>query len=124
MPNLLLVMIGGAVGAGLRYEAGRIALARFESAFPWGTLIVNLSGGLLAGLLVGTLSRLQGGDQLLLLLGVGLLGGFTTFSAFSVEVAEMIERGQFGTAAGYAAGSVFAAVAAVFLGLWIARTVA
>jgi CrcB protein len=124
MPNLLFVMIGGAVGAGLRYEAGRIALARFGSAFPWGTLIVNLSGGLLAGLLVGTVSRLQGGEQLLLLLGVGLLGGFTTFSAFSVEVAGMVERGQLGTAAGYAAGSVTAAIAAVFLGLWIARTVA
>ena len=117
-------MIGGAVGAGLRYEAGRIALARFGSAFPWGTLIVNLSGGLLAGLLVGAVSRLQGGEQLLLLLGVGLLGGFTTFSAFSVEVAGMVERGQLGTAAGYAAGSVIAAVAAVFLGLWITRVVA
>jgi CrcB protein len=121
MPNILLVMIGGAVGAALRYETGRIALARFGAAFPWGTLIVNLTGGLLAGLLVGTLSRSGGSEQLLLLLGVGLLGGFTTFSAFSLDAATMIQRGQLGPAAAYAAGSVIASIAAVFLGLWLAK---
>jgi CrcB protein len=121
MPNILLVMIGGAVGAALRHEAGRIALARFGAGFPWGTLIVNLAGGLLAGLLVGTLARFQASEQLLLFLGVGLLGGFTTFSAFSLDAAAMIERGQLGLSLAYAAASVFGAVAAVFIGLWLAR---
>lgn len=124
MPNLLLVMIGGAVGAGLRFQVGRMALVHLGSAFPWGTLIVNVTGGLLAGVLAGVLARLQGGDQLLLLLGVGLLGGFTTFSAFSVEVADMIQRGQFGTAAAYAALSVAASVAALFSGLLAVRAAA
>lgn len=101
-----------------------MALVHLGSAFPWGTLIVNVTGGLLAGVLAGVLARLQGGEQLLLLLGVGLLGGFTTFSAFSVEVADMIQRGQFGTAAGYAALSVAASVAALFSGLLAVRAAA
>jgi len=113
-------MAGGAVGAGLRYEVGRLALLRFGAAFPWGTLAVNLIGGLLIGLMAGAMS--SGVERpLWLLLAVGLLGGFTTFSAFSLDMFAMIERGQSGLAAAYALGSVLGAFALLFAGVWIAR---
>ena len=124
MPNLLLVAIGGAVGAALRYEVGRISLRLMGPAFPWGTLAVNLVGGLLMGLLAGVLARQDGGAQARLLLGVGVLGGFTTFSAFSLETFNMIERGALGTAGAYVAASVVGSVALLLVGLWLARLAA
>ncbi len=125
MPHLLLVMAGGAIGAGLRFLVGRFTLHQFGPGFPWGTLTVNLVGGLAMGLLVGLLARFgSGGEGWRLFVGVGLLGGFTTFSAFSLEVSNMIERGAIGLAAGYALVSVIASVAALFAGLWIVRMAA
>ena len=125
MPHLLLVMAGGAIGAGLRFLVGRFTLHQFGPGFPWGTLTVNLAGGLAMGLLVGLLARFgSGGEGWRLFMGVGILGGFTTFSAFSLEVTNMIERGAVGLAAGYALVSVIASVAALFAGLWIARMAA
>ena len=121
MPNLFLVMIGGAIGAGLRYG---IALAgpRPDGGFPWATLIVNLAGSLCAGLLLGLLlSRGQGGDPWRLFLGVGLLGGFTTFSAFSAETAELLQQGQLFLAGLYMLASLLGALGLVFVGLWLAR---
>src|SRR5215207_9613077 len=99
MPNLLLVMIGGAAGAGLRWEFGRLTLRQLGPGFPWGTLGVNLVGGLLMGMLAGAMMA-QGTMErpLWLLLAVGLLGGFTTFSAFSLDLFVMLERGRFGSA--------------------------
>ncbi len=94
MQPLLLVMAGGAVGAGARHLVGRAALGLFGPGFPWGTLAVNLAGGLLMGLLAGTLARTSGGESWRLLLGTGVLGGFTTFSAFSLETFGMLQRGQ------------------------------
>ncbi|MEA3017990.1 MAG: fluoride exporter [Sphingomonadales bacterium] len=118
-------MAGGAVGAGLRYELGRIAVQRLGAGFPWGTLAVNLIGGLMMGLLAGTMMAGGGIERpLWLLLAVGLLGGFTTFSAFSFDMFAMIERGQAGLAAGYALGSVAGALGLLFVGIWIARAVA
>lgn len=125
MPHLLLVMAGGAIGAGLRFLVGRFTLHQFGPGFPWGTLTVNLVGGLAMGLLVGLLARFgSGGEGWRLFVGVGILGGFTTFSAFSLEVTNMIERGAIGLAAGYALVSVIASVAALFAGLWIVRMAA
>jgi len=122
MPKLVLVMIGGATGAALRYLAGQVALRAAGPGFPWGTLFVNLAGGLLMGLLAGFLARASdGGEQLRLLLGVGILGGFTTFSAFSLETANMIERGQLAVALLYTGGSVIGSVLLLFAGLWLAR---
>lgn len=125
MPNLLYVLLGGAAGAGLRYEAGRLALKQIGSGFPWGTLIVNLLGGLAIGLLAGAMAAQGRADRpLWLLLGVGVLGGFTTFSAFSLDLFLMLERGQAGLAAGYALGSVLGALVLVFAGWSLARAVA
>jgi CrcB protein len=124
MRSLLLAMTGGAIGAALRWQAGRFALDRFGPDFPWGTWLVNLAGGFLAGLAAGLLLR-QGsaGEPLRLLLLVGLLGGFTTFSAFSLETAFMLERGRHLAAAGYAVSSCAGSVLLVFAGLWIAQAV-
>ncbi|HET9511939.1 MAG TPA: fluoride efflux transporter CrcB [Sphingomonas sp.] len=124
MGNLFIVMAGGAVGAGARHLFGRWTLDLFEPDFPWGTLGVNLIGGLLMGLLAGILARGGGTEQARLLLGVGVLGGFTTFSAFSLDAALMIERGALALAGGYVTISVIGSIAALFGGLAIARIAA
>ena len=125
MGNLLLVMIGGAAGAGLRWEFGRLALRRMGPDFPWGTLGVNLIGGLLMGLLAGAMMGRGTIDRpIWLLLAVGLLGGFTTFSAFSFDLFAMLERGRAGTAAAYVAASVLGSLALLALGWWTARAAA
>jgi len=125
MNNSLLVMAGGGIGALARYQLGRFTLHTWGTGWPWGTLVANLAGGLLMGLLAGWLAaRATGGEQLRLFLAVGVLGGFTTFSAFSLESFAMIERGQIGSAMLYIAVSVVGAIAALGLGLAAARTLA
>ncbi|WP_326524880.1 fluoride efflux transporter CrcB [Sphingomonas sp.] len=124
MGNLLLVMAGGALGSGARHLFGRWTLAAFGPDYPYGTLGVNLIGGLAMGLLVGVLLRGEAGEPARLLLGVGVLGGFTTFSAFSLDVALMLERGELLVALGYVAASVIGSVVALFAGLSIMRSVA
>ena len=123
MPPLLLVMFGGAVGAGFRYHIGSVALRNLGPGFPWGTWLVNLLGGFLMGVLVGSLREFTpiDGEPLRLFLGVGVLGGFTTFSAFSLETANMLLGGQAVTAAAYAVSSVAGSVLALFLGLLVTR---
>ena len=120
---LLFVMIGGALGAGTRYQVGRIALALLGPGFPWGTWIINLSGGLFMGLLVGMLTRYTpaSSESWRLLIGVGVLGGYTTFSSFSLEAANMIQRGDWGTAVAYVASSAVGAILLLFAGLALAR---
>ncbi len=118
-------MLGGAIGAGFRYHIGRVAAAQLGATFPWGTWIVNLLGGFLAGILLGVLlAEGARGDPLRLFLGVGVLGGFTTFSAFSAETANMLQRGEIMIAAAYAVSSVAGSVMMLFLGLWLARLAA
>ena len=121
--NLLLVGLGGAFGAICRYLLGVQTMRSFGPGYPWGTYAANVVGGLLMGLLVGVLAYRGGADQdkWRLLLGVGVLGGFTTFSSFSLEVVRMLETRNFGQAAAYVAGSVVLAIGAVFLGLLVAR---
>jgi CrcB protein len=122
MPNLLLVMLGGAIGAGFRYHLGAIALQQLGPGFPWGTWVANLLGGLLAGLLAAFLiGEGAQGEPLRLLLGVGMLGGFTTFSAFSVEAMQMVQRGEAGLAGAYVVSSVAGALMMTFIGFCLAR---
>ncbi|MDR6851633.1 CrcB protein [Sphingomonas sp. BE123] len=125
MHHLFLVMLGGAVGAGARHLVGRAALALWGPGFPVGTLAVNVFGGLAMGLLAGWLATRASGDEALrYLLGVGVLGGFTTFSAFSLETALMIERGELMTALFYILASVALSIGALFAGLQVSRMVA
>ena len=125
----LLVMAGGAIGALGRYQLGQAithALGPMQvGQFPWATLAVNLIGCAGMGLVFGGLARSgQGSEALRLLLGVGLLGGFTTFSAFSLEMLLLIERGAAGLAIFYAGFSVVAGLGALWLGLLMMRGLA
>ncbi|HYD14228.1 MAG TPA: fluoride efflux transporter CrcB [Allosphingosinicella sp.] len=121
MQGLLLVMLGGALGAGGRHLAGVAGLRWLGPGFPWWTLFVNLLGSLLIGLLAGWLLRAGGSEQARLFLAVGVLGGFTTFSAFSLELGLMLQRGELASAAAYALASVIGGVLLLFAGLWLMR---
>ena len=122
VPPLALVMSGGAVGAGLRYLVGRWAFVTLGGGLPFGTWTVNIAGGLAMGLLAGFLARSEGGGEpLRLLLGVGVLGGFTTFSAFSLEAFGMIVRGDVLLATAYAVSSVAGSIVALYAGVMLAR---
>ncbi len=123
MQTLFLVAVGGATGAVARYLLGLQAMRALGGAWPYGTLAANILGGLLMGVLAGVLSLRGGADQekWRLLLGVGVLGGFTTFSAYSLEVALMIERRAYGQAALYSLGSVVLSILALFAGLILMR---
>lgn len=120
-PPLLLVAIGGGLGAALRFLVGQWTAANFGPGFPLGTWAVNILGGLAMGLLVALLARTAQGEPLRLLLGVGVLGGFTTFSAFSLDLFTMINRGDIGLAAAYATSSVAGGVIALMAGLYLGR---
>lgn len=123
MNSLFPVMIGGAIGAGARHLVGQAMLARLGPGFPWWTLSINIFGSFLMGLLVGALARGDGGDTARLFFGVGILGGFTTFSSFSMEFWMLFERGQNAQAAAYIFASVIGAIAACGLGLLLVRQV-
>ncbi len=122
----LNVAAGGAVGALARFHLGRAVsgAAGPGSQFPWATLAVNVIGCLAMGLLAGWLARGAGNEAARLLLGVGLLGGFTTFSAFGLEMVALVERGSPSLAFAYALASVIAGVGALWLGLYTIRGLA
>ncbi len=124
MANLAAVAIGGAVGAGLRHLAV-VWLGRSYPGFPWGTLCVNVAGSAAMGLLaVLLIERLPGSyGRLAPLLMTGVLGGFTTFSAFSLDAVFLLERGRVLSALGYMLGSVALSVGGLWLGLVLGRRV-
>lgn len=129
LASSVYVALGGSIGAWLRFLVGRGVVRRLgpeaASAFPWATLGINIAGSFAMGLLVGWLARQgDGGESLRLLLGVGVLGGFTTFSAFSLEVVQLAQRGSVGLSVLYALGSVLAGIAGLLAGLALVRAAA
>lgn len=117
-------MIGGAIGAGLRYQVGQALASDFVSRWPMATLTVNLLGALAMGLIAGWAATRGVAEEWRLLVGVGVLGGFTTFSAFSLEMWQMLERGALFSALGYAILSVVGTVAMLAIGIMISRAIA
>jgi CrcB protein len=123
--NYLLVMLGGAIGSAARYQVGRWSLGWMGPNYPWGTLTVNIVGGVLMGLLVGALARISvPGENWRLFAAIGVLGGFTTFSSFALDTVNMIQRGDLAAALGYILLSVAGAILGVFAGLAIVRALA
>jgi fluoride exporter len=118
----LIVFIGAGIGGAFRHGVNVAATRQFGFGFPFGTLIVNIAGSFAMGLLAGYFAFRPGLNQhLRLFLTTGMLGGFTTFTAFSLDTALLVERHAYGMAAGYAVGSVAASVSALFFGLAVFR---
>ncbi len=118
MTQVLLVALGGAIGSVARYGVGVAAARWLGLAFPWGTMIVNVLGGVAIGALAARVGPEQ--ESLRLLLGVGLLGGFTTFSTFSLEALRLMEQGP-APAAAYIAASLVLSVAGCWAGSELGR---
>jgi CrcB protein len=119
----LIVFLGAGIGGALRHGVNVGAARLFGNGFPLGTLIVNVAGSFLMGLLAGYFLFRPGiGQHMRLFLATGVLGGFTTFSAFSLDAALLIERHAFAMAAAYVAGSVAASLSALFFGLAVFRS--
>jgi CrcB protein len=122
MLDLLLVAVGGAIGSGLRHLTNIGALRLVGPNYPWGTMAINIVGSFVMGLFIAILMRRGGPNELRLFVATGILGGFTTFSAFSLDFATLWERGTTLPAFGYALATVIGAISALFLGLWLARS--
>jgi CrcB protein len=118
----LIVFIGAGLGGALRHGVNMAAARWFGYGFPFGTLIVNVAGSFIMGLLAGYFAFRPGMSQhMRLFLTTGILGGFTTFSAFSLDAALLVERHSFAMAAAYIVGTVAAALSALFFGLALFR---
>lgn len=123
MLHMFLVALGGAAGSVCRYLVGQWSLRLFGPAFPWGTLIVNVAGSFAIGLLVELVARrLNASTEMRLLIITGFLGGFTTFSAFSLDVISLVERSTTLVGVTYVIASVAVSLAAVFAGLALGRS--
>ena len=119
----LIVFLGAGIGGALRHGVNVGAAKLLGFGFPFGTLIVNIVGSFLMGLAAGYFAFRPGiAQHMRLFMTTGVLGGFTTFSAFSLDAALLIERHAYGLAAGYIVGSVAASVSALFFGLALFRT--
>ncbi|CAN5178830.1 fluoride efflux transporter CrcB [soil metagenome] len=122
MPMILWVAAGGAIGSAARYGVNVWVGRSIGGDFPWHTFIVNVAGCFLMGVLVEAMAvKLNVSQEVRAFLTTGILGGFTTFSTFSLDFALLVERNDHGLAAGYAVGSVLLSLAAVFAGLAIVR---
>ena len=120
--SYLLVFFGGGLGASLRHLVNLICARCIGIGFPWGTFIINISGSTVMGLIAGYLAfKGEASQPWRLFLMTGILGGYTTFSAFSLDAALLYERGEFGLAALYVLGSVVLSIAGLFGGLALMR---
>ena len=122
MTPVISVALGGAIGASARYLTSLGAMRLMGPGFPWGTLTVNVVGSFLMGVLVVVLAQ-KGGMKAAPFLMTGVLGGFTTFSAFSLDAFTLYERGQTGAALTYVAASVLLSLVAIVAGVLVTRAV-
>jgi CrcB protein len=123
MYPVLLVGLGGALGSIARYLSGVLVGRVWQSSFPLATMLINISGSLIMGLFIGWLARTTPAWQAdaRLFFAVGVLGGFTTLSSFSLDTVVLFERGELGQAAIYVLGSVVVSIAALFVGIYVMR---
>ena len=120
-----IVFLGGGLGAAIRHGCNIAGFKLLGPAFPYATIFINVSGSLIMGLVASWLALKGDASQhWRLFLTTGVLGGYTTFSAFSLDAALLYERGQLGLAAVYVIGSVVLSIAGLFAGLWLVRQVA
>jgi fluoride exporter len=120
--NYLLVFVGGGLGASLRHAVNVLCARGFGTAFPYGTFIINISGSTVMGLIAGYLAfKGEASQHWRLFIMTGILGGYTTFSAFSLDAALLYERGEIGPALFYVLGSVLFSIAGLFAGLALVR---
>ena len=123
--SYLLVFVGGGLGATLRYLINVTCARTLGTGFPWGTFLINITGSTVMGLIAGYLAlKGEASQPWRLFLMTGILGGYTTFSAYSLDAALLYERGQLGLAAVSVIGSVVLSIAGLFAGLWLVRQMA
>ena len=122
---LVYVALGGAVGSMLRYQVGVWISKLNAGTFPLHTFIINISGSFLMGVWIGVMALMLPGraKDLHMLVAIGVLGGFTTFSTFSLESYMLIEKGLWAQAALYIIGSVVFSILGLFMGMWLLRTI-
>ncbi len=119
---LIAVALGGALGSLLRYVVASAIQTPASAGYPWGIFLVNVSGGFLMGVIVeASALKLQLSPELRAFLTVGILGGYTTFSTFSLDSVLLIQRGAYASAAAYIVGSTALSIAALFAGLALVR---
>ncbi len=122
MREFLIIAVGAAAGANARYWLTNWVAARLGTAFPWGTLLINLSGGLILGLVLTLLEqRLVADPTYRLLLATGFLGAYTTFSTFTYETVRLLQDGEYGAAAFNAGGSLLLGLTATLIGVALGR---
>jgi CrcB protein len=125
MYNLLLVVIGGGIGAGTRHLVNMGAMRLMGPAFPWGTMIINITGSFIMGAFIELLARRFGAsNELRMFVATGILGGYTTFSSFSLDFATLWERGAALPALAYVLVSVVGGILALFAAFWLVRSLA
>lgn len=122
--SYVIVFLGGGIGAALRHAVNRLSVAYFGPGFPYGTLIVNVAGSFAMGVLAGLFLAKAPSQEWRLFVATGVLGGFTTFSAFSLDAVVLWERGDSLAFAAYAIGSVVLSIAGLVIGLGLMRSFA
>jgi CrcB protein len=122
---ILAVALGGGVGAVIRFFVASTIQSAAWPGYPWGIFVVNITGGFAMGLIVELSAlRMQLTPEMRAFLTTGVLGGYTTFSTFSLDSVLLIERGNYGSAAIYIVGSTLLSILALFAGLWLVRAAA